>query len=142
VFTFTRALNGKPYDYEITAKLLKEGKLRLFPMQDHPGTLFYDDDGDRTTAPVEYDPAYTGGAVQDSASGWLDVYAQENPEQQVIQQLRSPNPFFQAQGRAQLRSIPSEKLPSMIDSENLPPEVRRQIESQREWRESRPQEGR
>ncbi len=139
VYSFTRSLNGKFYDYEIPVRLLKERKLRLFSTRNNPGALFYDDDGDRSTDPIEYEATYVR-VMQKAAPGWLDVYAQENKEQQVIQQLRSPNPFFQAQGRAQLRYIPSAKLPSMIDSEDTPPEVRHQLEIQKVWRESRPQE--
>jgi len=142
VYTFSRNLNGVFYDYEIPAKLLKERKLRLFSRPENPNSLFYDDDGDRSTPAVEYKPVYAATTTTEPSPGWLDAYAQENQERQVIQQLRSPNPFFRAQGRAKLRRMPPEELPRLIESEALPPDLQRELKARSTEREARPPDNR
>ena len=142
VYTFSRSVKGVFFDYEIPAKLLKERKLRLFSRPESPNILFYDDDGDRSTAPVEYKPAFAASVKKDSTPGWIAAYAQENQERQVIQQLRSPNPFFRAQGRAKLRQMPPEELPGLIESEALPPQLRRELKARSTDREARPPDAR
>lgn len=125
-YEFTRLLNKKPKDYAIKLADLQAGHVNLQSHPNDPEKLILE--GQELKSIARIDPNRFPG------KDWMTVYAQANQYDYIIQALISPNPYFQAQARRQLRALPEETLKEWLKRSDLPHEARRQVESELERR--------
>ncbi len=139
LFDFTLSLNDKETDYEIESKLLKErnNTLYLYADPNKPGILIYDHDNNPDTLKRPYEIAFYSQDKQLPKAGWMDAFAQDHNQRELIHALSSNNKYFRADARKKLRRLSNNELRSLLETDDfdLTSKARNQIEAELQRRE-------
>lgn len=144
-FWFTLQWDKGPEDYTdcvMPLSLLKARKIDFRADGDRPGVLLYDHDADPATPPEPFDcespapsTAASGGAIFAIGSAHAQAPApapaplqSRMSEDRLVSWLNSPDPYWRAQGRRQLRGYGPQELRRLLERDDLGDAARRQIQ--------------
>ncbi|MDH3228887.1 MAG: hypothetical protein OEN55_03740 [Alphaproteobacteria bacterium] len=137
MFTFQWGPGESDYsDLYMPPALLKAGRLDLSRDDQNPGGLLYDDDNDPDTPGIPFRTAAVPpsrpaiGSVDfaiGTAHADIVVAVERINESLLIEWLNSPDSYWRAQGRGQLRNFTKEELARLLARDDLPDRARRQI---------------